>query len=184
MKMKVAPHFFAMVIEIVAYNTVQQSIGYSYNNNNHDNITYDDDAKTPPRPAKAIGRSIYHSLVELTDFGPLLFQCLVDPFGTIRANAPHLIPSFLPPFLPWGWGRGRGFSGRKKFSPKDDIPDLGGKVILVTGGQYSVLSRKPHIQLVINHLSSIIYRLPSTLYPPSPKSHVPWIIEYIFIGHR
>lgn len=57
--------------------------------------------------------SLSPSLVELTDLGPLRFQCLVDPAGTIRANAPPLIP--------------RGLSGRTKFSPKDDIPDLDGQ---------------------------------------------------------
>lgn len=136
-------------------------MGYSYNKNNDDDTIHDDDddddgddgdAKTSPKPAMAmaIGRSIYQDLLELTDFGPLLFQCLVDPVGTIRANAPHLIPSF-----PWGigigvgfgLGFGFGFSGRKKFSPKDDIPDLGGKVILVTGGQYSLLLT-PHYSLL------------------------------------
>lgn len=150
----------------MAYNTVQQSVGYSYHydNNNKDNITYDDHAKPAPQP-KAISRSIYRGLVELADFGPLLIQCLVDPVGTIRANAPHLIPSSS---WGWDWGRDRdrdrGCSGRKTFSPKDDIPDLAGKVILVTGGQCSVLSPQS---------SSTIYRLPAS----PPKSHVPSIIR-------
>lgn len=85
------------------------------------NNTHEDDANTRThlsQPATASRLLLYQSLVELTDSGPLLFQCLVDPVGIIRTNAPHPIP--------WGWG----LSGRKKFSPKDDIPDLDEKFML------------------------------------------------------
>lgn len=34
-----------------------------------------------------------------------------------------------------GHGDSGGLSGRKNLSPKDDIPELGGKVILAPGGQ-------------------------------------------------
>lgn len=97
---------------------------------NNDGAHGDDANPRPPlsQPVTT-SRSLCQSLVELGDLGPLLFQCLKDPVGTIRANAPHLIP----------WGRG-GLSGRKNFSPKDDIADLGGKVILVTGGQFESLT--------------------------------------------
>lgn len=76
------------------------------------NNTHEDDANTRThlsQPATASRLLLYQSLVELTDSGPLLFQCRVDPVGIIRR-----------------WG----LSGRKKFSPKDDIPDLDEKVML------------------------------------------------------
>lgn len=82
----------------------------------NNNTTHEDDANTRThlspvlnwlRPADDY--VLHQSLVELTDFGPLLFQCLVDPVGIIRTNAPHLIP--------WGWG----LSGRKKFIRTEEV---------------------------------------------------------------
>ncbi|MCJ1467214.1 hypothetical protein MMC07_005837 [Pseudocyphellaria aurata] len=107
---------------------------------------HDDDASALPHPSRPemAGRSLYHGLIELIDFAPLLFQCLVDPVGTIRANVPNLIPSF-----PWG------LSARKQFCPNEDIPDLGGKVILVTGGNTG-LGRETVVQLA-RHNPSHIY---------------------------
>lgn len=78
--------------------------------------------------ALVTNRSFSYALMELIDFGPLLLQCLLHPVESIHANIPHVIPSI--------------FSRRKRFSPGDDIPDLGGRIILVTGGEFQSLMIK------------------------------------------
>jgi hypothetical protein len=65
--------------------------------------------------------SVFSDLAELTDFYHLILDSLLHPISALNTNLPHLNPCNM------FWG--------KSFIPATDIPDLRGKVILVTGGQ-------------------------------------------------
>jgi len=65
--------------------------------------------------------SVVSDLAELTDFYHLILDSLLHPISALNTNLPHLNPCNM------FWG--------KSFNPATDIPDLRGKVILVTGGQ-------------------------------------------------
>lgn len=65
--------------------------------------------------------SIPLAVSELLDFRPLAFEALLHPIEAIKAYTPQLNMFGL-------------FEG-KTFNPGADIPDLSGKVILVTGGR-------------------------------------------------
>lgn len=58
--------------------------------------------------------------VELTDFYHPILDSLLHPISALNTNLPHLDPYNM--------------FGGKSFNPATDIPDLRGKVILVTGG--------------------------------------------------
>ena len=58
----------------------------------------------------------------------LLLQRLLHPLSALQSNISHLLPFNM-----------FGMFGGKKFSPAKDIPDLAGKVIIVTGGGWSRL---------------------------------------------
>ena len=62
------------------------------------------------------------TFTELIDFRHLIFASLLHPIEAFNA--------YLPQFKMFG------LFGGKTFAPKTDIPDLAGKVILVTGGRY------------------------------------------------
>lgn len=93
----------------------------------NENTRDDDDANSPSRSQQPVIASLpfLEAWAELTDFRPLLLQCLLHPIAAASANVPHLIP--------------RSFLWRRRFVPDDDIVDLDGKVILVTGGNVGAL---------------------------------------------
>ena len=68
---------------------------------------------------------VLQALRDLLDFKHAFYQLILNPVDTCKA--------YLPPFNPYG------LFGGDTFSPKN-IPDLSGKVILVTGGQSSLYS--------------------------------------------
>lgn len=57
---------------------------------------------------------------ELLDLRYLLLHSLLHPLQALQSNLFHLFPLNMP--------------GRKSFNAETDIPDLSGKVIMVTGG--------------------------------------------------
>lgn len=57
---------------------------------------------------------------ELLDFSSLISHSLLHPLSALNTNLPHLNPLNM--------------FGGKSFNPATDIPNLNGKVILVTGG--------------------------------------------------
>ncbi|KAL9613538.1 MAG: hypothetical protein Q9167_001923 [Letrouitia subvulpina] len=74
--------------------------------------------------------SFFASSRELFDLSPFLFQALLHPIQAVKTNLPFLR---LPQMF-----------GGNTFRPESDIPSLGGKVILVTGGKESILQLCKH----------------------------------------
>ncbi len=70
--------------------------------------------------------SIVQAATETFDLRFLLLHSLSHPFNAIQSNLSHLLPLTM-------------FGGAKQFSPDKDIPDLSGKVIIVTGGEQCCL---------------------------------------------
>ena len=70
--------------------------------------------------------SALQAITDVLDFRHAFFEFILHPVDTYHAYLPHLNVYEL--------------FGGKSFSPEKDIPDLSGKVILVTGGQSSVCS--------------------------------------------
>ena len=70
--------------------------------------------------------SVLQALKDLLDFRHAFYEMILNPVETYKA--------YVPPFNPYG------LFGGDTFSPEKDIPDLSGKVILVTGGQSSLYS--------------------------------------------
>lgn len=70
--------------------------------------------------------SVLQALRDLLDFRHAFYEMILNPVETYKA--------YVPPFNPYG------LFGGNTFSPEKDIPDLSGKVILVTGGQSSLHS--------------------------------------------
>lgn len=70
--------------------------------------------------------SVLEALKDLLDFRHAVYELILNPVETYKA--------YLPPFNSYG------LFGGDTFSPEKDIPDLSGKVILVTGGQSSLHS--------------------------------------------
>ena len=70
--------------------------------------------------------SALQAITDLQDFRHAFFELFLHPFDTYQAYLPHLNVYEL--------------FGGNTFSPERDIPDLAGKVILVTGGQSSPCS--------------------------------------------
>lgn len=62
-------------------------------------------------------------MTDLLDFRHVFIESVLHPVEAYKAYLPHL--------------NVYGLFGSNTFSPKIDIPDLSGKVILVTGGQLS-----------------------------------------------
>ena len=82
----------------------------------------------PTKPSLSLQHQIKSSLlsfIELFDFYSLLIDSLLHPYSTINRNFPHLNPFNM--------------FGGKTFNPTIDIPNLGEKVILVTGGLPTLL---------------------------------------------
>ncbi|KAI4218555.1 MAG: hypothetical protein L6R36_008893 [Xanthoria steineri] len=73
---------------------------------------------------KAPLSSIFQAASETLDLRFLLLQTLVHPLNALQSNLSHLLP--LTMF---------GFGG-KKFRPDEDIGDLSGKVVVITGGEW------------------------------------------------
>ena len=63
----------------------------------------------------------FSDLAELTDFYHLIVNSLLHPVFALNSNLPHLNPCNM--------------FGGQTFNPATDIPDLHGKVVLVTGGK-------------------------------------------------
>jgi len=61
-----------------------------------------------------------NTLLDILEFHRLLYATLQNPIGTVQAFFPQ---DYLPTMF---WG--------KSFTPEIDIPDLSGRVYLVTGG--------------------------------------------------
>ena len=70
--------------------------------------------------------SVLQALRDLLDFRHAFYEMILNPVETYKA--------YLPPCNAYG------LFGGDTFSPEKDIPDLPGKVILVTGGQSSLYS--------------------------------------------
>ena len=73
---------------------------------------------------KSSQSSILQAVSETYDLRFLLFQTLLHPLDALQSNISHLLPVDM-----------LGFGG-KKFRAEEDIPDLSGKVIIVTGGEW------------------------------------------------
>lgn len=69
---------------------------------------------------------VLQALRDLLDFRHALYELILNPVETYKA--------YLPPLSAYG------LFGGDAFSPEKDVPDLSGKVILVTGGQSSLHS--------------------------------------------
>ena len=76
-------------------------------------------------PTKLSIKSSLLSFIELFDFYSLLVDSLLHPYSAVNRNFPHLNPFNM--------------FGGKTFNPTTDIPNIGGKVILVTGGLPTLL---------------------------------------------
>jgi hypothetical protein len=63
-----------------------------------------------------------HALIELADFRKVITDSIFHPIEAFNTYLPHLNPFKM--------------FGAKSFNPETDIPDLSGKIILVTGGMY------------------------------------------------
>ena len=83
--------------------------------------------------------SALQALTDLLDFRHAFFELILHPVETYKAYLPHLTIYEL--------------FGGNSFSPEIDIPDLSGKVILVTGGQSSL--RPLRCNLLTCHLQAI-----------------------------
>ena len=70
--------------------------------------------------------AVLQALRDLLDFRHAFYQLILNPVDTCKA--------YLPPFNAYG------LFGGDTFLPEKNIPDLSGKVILVTGGQSSLHS--------------------------------------------
>ena len=70
--------------------------------------------------------AVLQALRDLLDFRHAFYELILNPVETYKA--------YLPPFNAYG------LFGGDTFSPEKNIPDLSGKVILVTGGQLSLHS--------------------------------------------
>lgn len=66
--------------------------------------------------------SILQAASETLDLRLLLLQSLLHPLNALQSNLSHLLPLSM--------------FGGKKFRPDKDIPDLSGKVIVITGGEW------------------------------------------------
>ncbi len=83
--------------------------------------------------------SALQAITDLQDFRHVFFEAVLHPVEAYKAYLPHL--------------NVYDFFGSNSFSPEKDIPDLSGKVILVTGGQSSL--RSIRCNLLICHLQAI-----------------------------
>ncbi|KAL8992374.1 MAG: hypothetical protein Q9169_007150 [Polycauliona sp. 2 TL-2023] len=68
--------------------------------------------------------SLLQAVSETFDLRYLILQSLLNPLSALRSNLSHLLPRTM-------FG---GMFGGKKFNAEKDIPNLSGKVIIVTGG--------------------------------------------------
>ena len=83
--------------------------------------------------------SALQPITDVLEFRHVFFEFVLHPVDTYQAYLPHLNVYEL--------------FGGKTFSPERDIPDLSGKVILVTGGQSSLRSLR--CNLLTCHLQAI-----------------------------
>ena len=73
--------------------------------------------------------SALQTLTDLLEFRHVFFEIVLHPVEAYKAYLPHFDIYDL--------------FGGNSFSPEKDIPDLSGKVILVTGGQSSLPTLNP-----------------------------------------